>query len=305
MRINFDFGDLKAFLAVSELGSFQRAAYQLHISQSALTRRIQKLEEAIGIRLFERTTRSLKLTLAAKGFRSRAQLMVDEATEAIQALGDDCARFDYQRNATVAVAAVPTATHNILPSAIRLFRDQGFRARIKLIDLSANDVLEAVSQGEADFGINFIGAQEPGLTFRTLLDDRFVLALHRSDPLCKRRRIKWSEIDESRFITVWKGSGNRMLMDNALAKARRSLNWAYEVRHLSTALGLVEAGVGITALPETAMPGNDHPILVSRPLIEPDISRTIGTVRRAGSALPSMAESFYNAVIERWSSTQK
>ena len=86
MRINFDFTDLSTFLAVADLGSFQRAADSLHLSQSAVTRRIQKLEESLGVSLFERTTRSLKLTLAARLFRDRAKAILDNAEEAIIAV---------------------------------------------------------------------------------------------------------------------------------------------------------------------------------------------------------------------------
>jgi len=301
MRINFDFGDLEAFLAVAELGSFQRAAEQINISQSALTRRIQKLEFALGVTLIERTTRSMKLTMAAKSFRERAEALLDEAGQAIQVVGDQTSQFNWQRNSIVTVAAVPTATHNILPSVIELFRSRGHQARIRIHDLSANDVLDSVAQGEADFGINFIGAQEPGLDFRILMDDGFVLAVNRDDALADRRKIPWADIDDDRFIAVWKGSGNRMLIDNAMARSRQTLNWSCEVRHLSTALGLVEAGVGITALPASAMPGRDHPLVVARPLVEPEISRTVGTVRRAGSSLSPMAEKFYAMLIDRWS----
>ncbi|MGI9520660.1 MAG: LysR family transcriptional regulator [Hyphomicrobiaceae bacterium] len=301
MRIKFDFGDLEAFVATAEYGSFQRAANELNISQSALTRRIQKLELALGVTLIERTTRSMKLTLAAKGFRSRAVQLVEEAREAVQAVGDDNLRFDHQKNATVAVAAVPTATHNILPSAIASFRQAGHAARVIISDLSANDVLESVQDGDSDFGINFIGAQEPGLDFRILMDDQFVLALNRRDPLAKQGRVRWADINEDRFIAVWKGSGNRMLIDGALARSRQTLRWTYEVRHLSTALALVEANVGMTALPASAVPASDHPLVVSRPLGEPDVWRTIGTVRRAGSRLSPAAEAFFETLIKLWS----
>ena len=105
----------------------------------------------------ERTTRSVRLTLAAKGFRARAEALLAEAREALQAVGDDSARIASSRNAIVTVAAVPTAIHNILPCVIRLFEQRGHSARIRISDLSANDVTEAVSQGDADFGISFIG----------------------------------------------------------------------------------------------------------------------------------------------------
>ena len=98
------------------------------LSQSALTRRIQKLEEALGVSLIERTTRSLKLTFAAKGFRERAQRMLDDACEAMQVVGDDTERYAYQRNSIVTVAALPTATHKILPAAITEFRRQAITA---------------------------------------------------------------------------------------------------------------------------------------------------------------------------------
>lgn len=298
MRINFDFGDLEAFLAVAEHGSFRAAAAELGISQSALSRRIQKLEDALGVMLLERTTRSVKLTLAARGFRDRASAMVEEAREALQAIGDDTARFAFQQNQIVTVAAVPTATRSLLPRAIRAFRASGFEGRIRINDLSANDVLEAVATGEADFGINFIGGQEPGLDFRLLNDDPFVLAMPRGDPLDGDGPIAWSEVDVARFIAVWKGSGNRMLIDSALAHAHETIAWAYEVRHLSTALGLVEAGLGVTAVPASAMPGPDHPLMTSRSLVDPVVARTVGAVRRAGARLSPAAEAFYAILIE-------
>lgn len=301
MRINFDFGDLEAFVAVCETGSFQRAADELALSQSALSRRIQKLEEALGVVLLERTTRSVRLTLAAKGFRTRAEALLAEAREALQAVGDDSAFLASRRNAVVTVAAVPTAIHNILPSVIRMFEQRGHAARIRIADLSANDVADAVSQGDADFGINFLGGQDPGLEFHVLMDDQFVLVVPREDPLARRRKIRWSDVDPNRFIAVWKGSGNRMLVDTALASARLSLDWTYEVRHLSAALGLVEAGIGITALPASAGPPKDHPLLKAVPLVEPEVSRTIGTVRRSGHRLSTAAEQFYAVLHDRLS----
>ena len=181
--------------------------------------------------------------------------MLEEAQEALRAIGDDTARFAFQRNQIVTVAAVPTATRSLLPRAIQAFRDQGFDGRIRINDLSANDVLEAVASGAADFGVNFIGGQEPGLDFRVLADDPFVLAVPRGGELDVDRPVEWADVDPSGFIAVWKGSGNRMLIDSALAHARENVGWAYEVRHLSTALGLVEAGLGVTAVPASAMPG--------------------------------------------------
>ena len=195
---------------------------------------------------------------------------------------------------TVTIATVPTATLKIIPDAVTAFRAQGHRDRIRINDLSANDALETVLRGEADFGINIIGASEPDLEFRALRNDEFMLVLHRDDPLASSEAIAWRDVDESRFVAVWKGSGNRMLIDSGLARAKHKLDWAYEVRHLSTALALVEAGVGITALPNSVLAERRHSQVVSRPLIDPVISRAMGTVRRIDSELSPIASVFFS-----------
>lgn len=198
---------------------------------------------------------------------------------------------------TVTVASIPTATHSILPRAIAAFRKSDHQGRIRISDLSASEVLDAVGTGEVDFGINFIGAQDSNFEFQPLTEDRFALAMRQDDPLSEKTSIKWADIDPTRFIAVWKGSGNRMLIDNALARARISMDWAYEARHLSTALALVEAGVGVSAMPLTAIPDSAQSMIVARPLVEPEIVRTIGLVRRADTTLSPTAEKLYTTLL--------
>jgi DNA-binding transcriptional LysR family regulator len=198
---------------------------------------------------------------------------------------------------TVTVASIPTATHSLLPRAIAAFRAAGHRGRIRISDLSASEVLDAIGKGEVDFGVDFIGAQDSNFEFQPLIEDRFVLVMRRDDPLAEMTSVKWTDVDPTRFIAVWKGSGNRMLIDNALARTRIALDWAYEARHLSTALALVEAGVGVSALPLSAIPGGEHTMVVARPLVDPEIVRTIGAVRRAGDSLSPTAEKLYATLL--------
>ena len=246
--------------------------------------------------LFERTTRSNRLTLAGKGFRGRAESMLEGAREALLAIRDGTADAERRRLALVTVAAIPTAMPWILPRAIRAFRHAGHDARIRLLDGDANQVAEQVLAGEADFGVSFIPAEEPGLTFEPLLDDRFVLAMRRDDRLARREAIAWTEVDGARLVVPAKGTGNRMLIDEALARARLSLRWAYEVGRSTTLLSLVESGVGVATLPESAIPiGPDAPV-VARALIDPAVSRAVGTLRRASYVLPPAADALYAAL---------
>lgn len=290
MRISFELVDLEAFLAIAELGSFQRAAERLNVSQPALTRRIQKLETSLGVTLFDRTTRSVKLTLAAKSLRGRAQSMLDDAMETMLALQDESARFEHQRNAMVTIAVVPSATHRILPNAIKMFREAGNTARIRIHDRLANDVAEAVANGDADFGVCSIPSMEPNLDFELLTNDRFVLAMRRDHPLADAERIRWKDIADEKVVLPMKTTGNRMLIDEALARSRQTAPWAYEVRRTTTALGLVEADIGVAVLPETAIPDGPDAVVICRPLIGPTVTRAIGVLRSTGRSLTPPAE---------------
>jgi len=86
-----------------------------------------------------------------------------------------------------------------------------------------------------------------------------------------------------RFITVGRLSGNRIILDAALAGLQVRPRWFYEVQHLSTSLGLVEAGLGVAAVPQLAAPTTEHAVLVVRPLVEPVVTRMVGIIQRHGT----------------------
>ena len=296
MRIRYDFGDLEAFVALSEADSFARAAERLHISQSALSRRIQKLEAALDVALFERTTRSVAATAQGRAFLDYAKALLADADQASRAVGGDRRTAGRMPTAIITVAAVPTATQSLLPRAIRRFRENGQDARLRIKDVNADGVVDAVLAGEADFGVGFLSAREPNLDFQALVDDPFVLVLEKDDPLCASEVVQWVEIDPERFISIWRGSGNRLLIEASLARERITLDWSYEVQHLSTALGLVEAGLGMTALPQSAIPAATHAALATRKLTNPLVVRSIGLARRKRTRLSPAAEAFYQTI---------
>ncbi len=302
MRINFDFGDLEAFLAVIETASFQRAAQQLAISQSAVTRRIQKLESALGVELFERTTRSLKPTLAARDFEQRAQTMLHDASEAMQVLGDNTLRYQYQRNEVVSLAILPTLTHDLLPRVLARFEADSPQVRINVLDLFAGEVNEAIAAGDADFGIGFVGLQEPGLDFDYLLDDQFVAVVQDQHPLARASELPWAELSSYRMIVPQKGGGNRLLIDTALSRSQHMLNWSYQARYSSTILELVKSGIGVGILPASAVSNQAQSGLVACRLIEPDISRSLGVIRRSNRVLSDTAQRLFDFFLEECAS---
>lgn len=287
MRINL--ADLQAFVGVAELGSFRAAADSVNVSQPALSRRIEKLEDALGVRLFDRTTRRVSLTAIGRDFSRKARSLLDELESSLLAIRDVAAT----QAGEVTVACVPSAVYYYLPEVIRRYHERFPRIRVRIIDEAANTVLASVIRGEADFGVNFIGTQEPEIDFQPILKERFVAACRRDHPLARKKQVTWAELGGYDYMTVSKSSGNRLLIDLALADRRERPKWFYEVRHVATLLGLVEAGLGVAAVPQLAMPQKRHATLVAVPIIEPSVNRTLGLIRRHGRTLAPAAQALY------------
>lgn len=298
MRINFDFIDLEAFLAVMETGSFHLAANRLNLSQSAITRRIQKLEDALGSPLFERTTRAVKPTLAAKRLQTRAETMLDGARETTLAMRDESVAFAHQRSSLVTVATIPTIIASLLSPALKAYRDQGPGTRIRVLDHSANEVAEAVSQGEADFGICSIEPLEPNTQFELLFDDQIVVALPPDHSLARKEKIDWLDLQNIDLIMPARGTGNRVLIDEAMARSRVSARWTYEVNRSTTALELVNSGLGAALLPRALAGSTFADDLTFRGFKAPFASRPIGLLSRIGLAETPATRAFKSAVRE-------
>ena len=121
----------------------------------------------------------------------------------------------------------------------------------------------------------------------------------KGDVLEKKRKIKLSDIKNRDFISVWKGSGSRIYFENALALQKEDLDWTYEVRHIPSALNMVEQGLGITLAPKLAV-SKDHKFLSYRPLIDPTVTRTMGLIKRTGRELSYDAQKLYDLLKEKF-----
>lgn len=294
MPINFDLNDLLAFRAVAELGNFRKAAESVHISQPAFSRRIDKLEQALGVRLLERTTRRVNLTAVGRDFDRQLHQILDALDTTLLGIRGVAAT----RMGEVTVGCVPSAVNYFLSGVIARYHELYPKIRVKIVDDSANRVLLAVARGEVDFGLNFIGSQESEVEFETLLEERFVAACRRDHPLARKKQVKWSELTKFDYITVDKSSGNRLLLDQALGGLPAQPISMYETQHGTTTIGLVEAGLGVAVVPAMAMPGPDHPLLVSVPLIEPVVTRKMGLIKRRSTLLSPAAKHLYEMCLE-------
>jgi DNA-binding transcriptional LysR family regulator len=294
MAINFDLNDLLSFRAVAEVGNFRKAAESVHLSQPAFSRRIDKLEQALGVRLLERTTRRVTLTAVGREFERKARELLDELDVTLLAIRGVAAT----RLGEVNIGCVPSTVYYYLSEVIRRYHERSPRVRIKVFDAGANDVLAAVLRGEVDFGLNFIGAQESDIDFTPLVEERFVAACTRDHPIAKLSRVTWARLADYGYIQVSRTSGNRLLLDQALAGTKTRPQALFETQHVTTALGLVEAGLGVAVVPAMAMPDGEHPLLASVPLVDPVVTRRVGLIRRRGRTLSPAAQQLFDLFLD-------
>jgi len=294
MAINFDLNDLQAFRAVVDQGSFSKAADAVRISQPALSRRIEKLEDALGVRLFERTTRKVSLTQAGRGFMPSVERLLDDLDNALLGISEVAST----RLGQVTVACVPSAAYYFMPQVIAHYHQQYPRIKVKVLDSSAHDVLSAVVDGEADFGVSFMGTLEADVEFEPLVQESYVVACRRDHPLAGRSSVSWEAFYQQDYISLGKTSGNRFLLDQALSGIVPQRQSICETRHVTTMIGLVEAGLGVAAVPLMAMPAADHPILTRVPLTDPVVMRSVGLIKRRGRTLTPAALALERLVVE-------
>ena len=286
MKIDID--GIQAFVLVADLGGFSKAADQLHLTQTALTRRIQKLESYLAVRLFDRTTRSVQLTVTGRDFLPQARRLVSEMSFAVEHLKD----LSRLGKGNVAIACIPTMAHHILPAVIRGYAATYPGNRIRIIESSAPEVNRTVLRDQAEFGITLELERHPDLLEEPLLQEPFMFYCRAEHPLSGRPSVTWKDLRQAELVMVGGQSGNRALLDHQLARNRLSLTGTYEVEHLSTAIGLVNAGVGATILPYSTIQDGTYPLLRRLPLVAPVIKRRVVLIRRRNASLSPAAANF-------------
>ncbi|WP_083657808.1 LysR family transcriptional regulator [Herbaspirillum camelliae] len=292
MRINIETAELQAFIAVARQSSFRAAAEGLFITQPALSRRIENLEQALQERLFDRTTRRVSLTPAGELFLVHAQAVMEELELAVKSVEQRMA----QRREHVTVACVPSVANNLLPQVLKRYARSHANVRVRIIDESAADVLESVRKGEADFGVNFIGAQEAEIDFAELTRERYLAVMPTHHPLAAHASLNWKSLAGEKLVSVSSSSGNRSLIDNAFSRVPQRPVIQYETNHVAGAISLVAVGLGVALLPELAIRNAPYKGIVARPVTSPVLSRAMGLITLKGRVLKPAAATLAQAL---------
>lgn len=289
MRFNLDLDNLRAFCEVAQRLNYKNAADALNISASALSRRIQKLEESLNVQLLVRTTREARLTPAGKQLLQGSRSILNDAEELLFAL-----KGEGTRNArNVRIGCVPSAMKVVLMPALSELTRTYTNAQVKILDSTAVHVLDSIFQQDIDLGISYMGENESGLDFDPLLVDPFIVAVRTDHPFAQRQSVSWEEVAEQRTVAARHGAGLRMLMDLGLAKIRQRITWSYEVQHVNSALALVNEGMGVAIVPRICVTAANYANIVGIPLLDVAIARTLGLVQPSNTEMRMLTGELY------------
>ena len=183
--MNLNLRQFHAFVAVAHLGSFTRAARLLNLSQPALTVQVRQLEETIGVRLFDRSTRMVKLTPIGRELAPRLERVLHE----IDAVMVNTRELASHIKGTVTIGALPSLSSNLIPSTIAEFQKQYPGIVVKLRDVLANLIVRLVKDEEVDFGIGTLRVPDPDIQFTPLLTDNLGVIFPAGHPVEHRRII--------------------------------------------------------------------------------------------------------------------
>ena len=230
-------------MAIAEEQSFTRAAQRCFVVQSALSRQIKSLESELGVRLFARTSRKVKVTPAGEAFVKQARLCLQAAERAKAS----AAAAHGQIRGSLTIGVIPTVTAVDIAAVLGAFRRSYPEVGVHVRTGGSDEFLRRIAAGELDVG--FLGLAEGvtprGVQTRELSQERLVAVLSEGHRLAGRRRLRLKDLADEPFVDFPEGSSGREQSDLAFDRARLRREVSLEVNTADLLTGLVRQGLGV------------------------------------------------------------
>lgn len=240
---------LRYFLAVAEERNFTRAAQRLFIAQPPLSRQIQQLEEELGVELFEKGSRPLRLTEAGEFFQAHAKVLLDKVND-LKTMTQRVGKIER----TLSIGFVASTLYGLLPEIVRRYRAENQQVEVTFHEMTTMEQMRALKEGSIDVGFGRVKAEDPSIRRILLREERLIVALPFGHPLALLERpLKLKELVEETLI-VYPKSPRPSFADQVLAAfSDRALHpdKVMEVRELQIAIGMVAAGQGVAVVPDS------------------------------------------------------
>lgn len=284
--------EVRAFLAIVELGSFTRAASRLNLSQPALTVQIKRLEEVLQTRLFDRNSRNVALTpvgrslipLLRKSLRDMENLLHDAKALSNGSVGE------------IRIACLPSFAASLLPDLVLAFRKERPGVTFQIHDTVASTIVDLVNDEEVDIGLTGGEVFHADIEVLHSSEDRMCVVCAKDHPLAKKRHVSAADIARNPLVLTARGTSVRDIIDAAMRDSGCTPDVTCEPTYMMTAVAMVRAGLGVTVLPASSREIHAERGLVSRP-ITPKLGRPVALIGKRGRTPSPMTAAFIGRMI--------
>jgi LysR family transcriptional regulator, hydrogen peroxide-inducible genes activator len=288
-----NFRDLEYLVAVADLGHFGQAAEHCHVSQSALSLQLQKLEAELGVQLIERTSRRVVVAPAGRPLVERARGILQSRQELL----DDAALEVGPMPATITLGLIPTIAPYQIGPVLKAMKRKYPGTTLRLVEDITLNLVQGTARGELDAAIIATSANDSLLEETELFHDELLLAVARAHPLAKQQQVNQKQLTDETMLLLKDG---HCLSDQAIGFCNANSIGAALVSiaaSIDTLKAMICAGMGVTLIPRMAVDSAPpDKCLVFLPL-KPAPSRTIRVITRKTSRLgPLLAAALKGAL---------
>jgi LysR family transcriptional activator of glutamate synthase operon len=286
---------IKYFIEVAKEEHVTEAAYRLHVAQSAVSRQIAKLEGELGVELFSREGRSVRLTHAGKIFLQHAETAMDAMDKAVQAVND----YLNPEAGKIRLGFPNSLATKTLPHVISAFRSQYADVGFDFNQGSNRELRELVQRGEIDLAfVSPVPEPSPEIETHIFFSEHMRALIPTHHRLAKQVSLNLRDLMDEQFVLFRTGYDMRALVIEACRQVNFEPRVAFESEDVYTIKGLVEAGLGVSLLPETLLIDQTPMGTVSIPISVPRVTRTVGVVITKTRTLPPSEKLFYEFLIK-------
>jgi LysR family transcriptional regulator, transcription activator of glutamate synthase operon len=280
---------LQYFLKVAQKEHVTRAAEELHVAQSAVSRQIHQLEEELGVDLFMQKGRNLQLTPVGQLFRKRVESVLKELDRSVAEIHE----FLDPELGEIRIGFPHSLGTHLIPTIVAEFRQQYPQVKFRFKQGSYPSLIKDVVSGEVDLA--FISPFPEGVervTGDIVMTEELFAILPQNHPLAGETQIRLEQLKEEKFVLFSPGYSLRPIVWQACLQAGFEPQIAFEGGETDTIRGLVAAGMGVSLLPEMAL-FQTNPLQPAQVrVVDPTITRTVGLIHRSDGKLPLVAHSF-------------
>lgn len=294
MQVSFK--SLQIFISLAETGSFKKAADAVHRSPSAVSMQIKLLEDQLGIALFHRTTRRVRLT-------QEGELLLGSAQRAMAELAGGLRRVrkavDLQTG-HLSLGCVPSVAASVLPSVLSAYQRTYPAIRITLRELASEDLLRAISRQEVEFGIGPGVPRAGEFLFQPIATDPIYALVPTTYEISSRDEITVEQLAALPVLMYSRTAALRGNLERVLAARGLEFDIRYEILHAHTLVAFARAGLGVAILPKVTIPERLGSKLRALRIVEPALERSLDLIKLRGHVLSPPAQELANLIERRF-----